>query len=384
MAAISQQHTGLAVFAWVVLALFAAGLAVAPPAVADDAIRIAMITAKTGEAGKSNAVSFDGARFVVEEINRSGGILGRPVELLEFDNRGTPEGSAEAARRAVEQGAVAVVGCNWSSHSLAMAEVLQKAGVPMISHMSTNQAVTRVGDYIFRACFTDSFQGGGLARFAYERLNAKTAVVLIDGSRPYSRGLAESFAFAFERYGGRVAWRGEYDIKTLDADAVMARAAGYKPDVVFAPGGYADVAALFGVASRSGVRGALMTGDGVGIRLYQRMGAKADGIYFSGHWSRWVDTPESRAFVARFEESVGPVPSDTAALVHDSFMLLKDAMERAGSTVGYAVRDALFETSGFRGVTGDIRFDEYGDPIKPLVVNQFKYDGVLFVGSFMP
>lgn len=164
-------------------------------------IKIAMITAKTGEAGKTNSISFGAARFSVDEINSTGGILGRHVELLEYDNESTPEGSAKAARTAISDGAVAVVGCNWSSHSLAMAKVLQEAGVPMISHMSTNPAVTKVGDYIFRVCFTDSFQGLGLARFARTRLGAKTAVVLVDDNRTYSKGLGKTFVQAFEKLG---------------------------------------------------------------------------------------------------------------------------------------------------------------------------------------
>lgn len=353
-------------------------------AFAADGIRIAMVTARTGEAGRSNAVSFVGARFAVERINESGGILGQEVELLEFDNLGTAEGSAEAARRAIEAGVAAVVGCNWSSHSLAMAEVLQEAGVPMVSHMSTNEAVTRVGDCIFRICFTDSFQGSCLARFALERLGAATAVVLVDVSRTYCKGLAEAFVNAFERKQGRVLWRGEYVSGTLDADAVLAEAARHQADVVFAPGGYDDVSALFGNTGNYDIKSALMTGDGVGRRLYGHIGAKAEGIYFSGHWSRWVDTPQSRDFVRRYEERVGPVPGDTAALVYDSFMILKDAIERAGSTGHAQVRDALAATSGFKGVTGTIRFDEFGDPVKPLVINRFKFGGVMFVGSILP
>jgi branched-chain amino acid transport system substrate-binding protein len=351
---------------------------------AGDGIRIAMITARTGEAGRSNAVSFDGARFAVECINESGGILGQKVELLEFDNRGTPEGSAVAGRRAIEAGVTAVVGCNWSSHSLAMAEVLQKAGVPMISHMSTNEAVTRVGDCIFRICFTDSFQGSGLARFALEKLDAATAVVLVDVSRAYCRGLAQSFADAFERGGGKVVWRGEYEARTLDVDAVLGEVARHQADVLFAPGGYTDVSVLFGSMGDHDIKTVLMTGDGVGRRMYEYIGAKAEGIYFSGHWSRWSDTPQSRDFVSRYEALVGTAPSDTGALVHDSFMVLRDAIERAGTTVHSHVRDALATTAGFEGVTGTIRFNEFGDPIKPLVINQFRFGGVMFVGSIQP
>ncbi|MBG0789158.1 MAG: ABC transporter substrate-binding protein [Desulfovibrionaceae bacterium] len=378
--------SGLQVAArWLCLVLCAAFLSASGSLVrAADEVLLAMITAKTGKAGASNVVSFDGARFAVARINEQGGILGRPVRLLEFDNQGTPEGSAEAGRQAVEAGAVAVVGCNWSAHSLALAEVLQQAQIPMISHMSTNEAVTRVGDFIFRICFTDSFQGSGLARFVRENLNAETAVVLVDMGRTYSKGLAEVFSVAFRQRGGRVVWRGEYEAESLNADSLLREAARHKPDVLFVPGGFADVSELFGRARGYGLRSALVSGDGIGVRMYDYIGSKADGIYYSGHWSRWVDTPESRSFVDLFEKRVGPMPEDSIALCYDSFMVLREAIERAGSLEPARIRDALAATSGYRGVTGTIQFDQNGDSIKPLVIRRLKFGGVMYIGSMEP
>ena len=352
---------------------------------AAEPVRIAMITARTGEAGKTNQISFVGARFAVDEINRAGGILGRPVKLLEYDNKSTPEGSAEAARKAVAAGAAAVVGCNWSSHSQAMAAVLQQAGVPMISHMSTNEAVTKTGDYIFRACFTDAFQGVGMARFAYDRLDCKSAAVLIDGDRMYSRGLGRAFTEAFESLGGKVLMTATYSASgDVDYDGLVREVIRFAPAALFVPGGYRDATAIFVRARAAGYTGHRLSGDGVGIRMFDSIGDKADDIYFSSHWTRWVDTPESKDFVRRFEKLVGPAQEDSYALVYDSFMLLKDAMERAGTTDGDKVRDALAATSGFAGVTGTIRFDENGDPIKPMVVNQLKFGGMLFVEQIYP
>jgi len=351
---------------------------------AEDTVKIAMITAKTGEAANSNIISFKGARFAVDHINKKGGLLDRKVQLLEYDNLSTPAGSAEAARQAVKDGAVAVVGCNWSSHSLAMAKVLQKAKIPMISHLSTNSAVTRVGDYIFRICFTDSFQGLGLARFALDQLNAKTAVVLVDVDRVYSKGLAETFTDAFERLGGEVVWRGEYDSSNNDYDAILQTVAVKNPDVLFIPGGYNDVSAFFGRAKELGVRGHLLSADGIGIRMYDYIGNKADDIYFSTHWSKSVDTPESKAFVEQYEKVYGPIQEDTLALVYDSFMVLGEAIKKAGSVDGALIRNALADTSGYRGVTGTIRFDEHGDPVKPMVMNKLKFGGMMYLMQVYP
>lgn len=347
-------------------------------------IKIAMITAKTGEAGRTNILSFDGARYAVKKINERGGVLGRPIELLEYDNKSTPEGSAEAARQAINDGAVAVVGCNWSSHSLGMAKVLQPAGIPMISHMSTNTAVTRVGDFIFRICFTDPFQGYGLARFAREKLKAKSAVVLVDESRTYSVGLGKTFTQAFEKLGGKVAWQGTYGEKDIPFDLILDQVQSLKPDALFIPGSYADVGGFFGRAKDRGLSMSLLSADGIGAKMYEYIEGKADDIYFSGHWSRWVDTRESKEFVRGYEALFGPLNEDTMALVYDCFTLLADALQRAGTTNGKQLRDAIAETERFPGVTGYITFDENGDPIKPMTINQLKFGGVLYLQQVYP
>ena len=349
-----------------------------------DEIRIALITAKTGEAGKGSALSFEAARFAVETMNASGGIFGHKVRLLEYDNRGTVEGSVMAVRKAIAERAVAVVGCDWSSHSLAMARVLEKARIPMITHRSTNEEVTRAGDCIFRICFTDSFQGSGLARFALNKLYADTAVVLVDVAGIDSMGLAKAFTDAFERNHGRVVWRGEYDSEALDVKAVLAETARHDPDVLFVPGGYADVAVLLDKVREYGIRSTIMSGEGIDVRLYDYIGCKAEGVYFASHWNRCLDTPKSRDFVSRYEKRFRVIPEDSQALVYDSFMVLKDAVERAGSFDFVAVRDALAATSDFQGVTGTITFDGYGDPIKPMVINRLKFGGVMFVDSVQP
>ncbi|MGL1863910.1 MAG: ABC transporter substrate-binding protein [Pseudodesulfovibrio sp.] len=362
------------------IALFVSAL----PCSAESTVKIAMITAKTGEAGKSNIPSFKGARFVVDYINSRGGILGRQVQLMEYDNLSTPEGSVAAARQAVKDGVVAVVGCNWSSHSIAMAKYLQEAKVPMISHLSTNAAVTQVGDYIFRACFTDSFQGLGLARFARDDLKTRSAVVLVDTERTYSVGLAETFTAAFEKLGGKVIWRGEYGADNIPFESILRTVAKHNPDALFIPGGYADVSGFFGRARELGVKGNFLSSDGIGIKMYDYIGDKADGIYFSTHWSKWVDTSTSTEFVNRFEKVYGPPQEDTFALVYDSFMVLRAAIQLVGSFDHAKVRQALADTPGYKGVTGTIRFDEHGDPIKPMVMNELKNGGMSYIRQVYP
>ena len=374
----------LSVICLFMTALFIASIGLADTCHAVSPVKIAMITAKTGEAGASSVASFEGARFAVNEINSAGGLLGRRVVLMEYDNESTAEGSIRAARQAVADGAVAVIGASWSSHSLAMADVLQAARVPMITHISTNPAVTRKGDYIFRACFTDSFQGVGLARFARYTLRDRTAVVLVDESRTYSQGLAQTFISAFEQAGGRILLRAGYDTGNLASEAIMAEVVALKPDALFIPGDYADFAALVERGLDMGLESHILSGDGIGIRLFEYLGDKADNIYYAAHWSRGVETETSRDFVRRYEAVYGVLERNSPVLAYDSVMLLADAITRADSLDGPKIRDALAGTRAFEGVTGVIRFDEHGDPVKPLVINQFKFGGILYITQVAP
>ena len=153
---------------------------------AAEKVTIASIFGKTGPSAHGNKGTIEGIRFAVQELNQQGGLLGKQVEILEYDNQSTPLHSKLAAEKAVKAGVIAVFGANWSSNSLAMAPVLQAAKIPMISPFSTNPDVTIVGDYIFRICFIDSFQGPVMARFAFQVLKAKTAAILINVNSRYS------------------------------------------------------------------------------------------------------------------------------------------------------------------------------------------------------
>ena len=163
----------------------------AAPSHAAEAIRVAAIFSQTGIAATHNESMISMVQLAVEDINQTGGILKRPIQLILLDNQSTPIGATMAAEEAVRLGVTAVVGAHWSSHSLAMAPVLQNAGIPMISPGSTNPEVTKTGNYIFRACFLDSFQGLAMARFAREDLKAASAVIVRNIDEEYSVMLAE-------------------------------------------------------------------------------------------------------------------------------------------------------------------------------------------------
>ena len=203
---------------------------------ASDAIRIAAIFSQTGIAATHNEPLISMVQLAVEDINQTGGVLKSPIQLILLDNRSTPIGATMAAEEAVRLGVTAVVGAHWSSHSLAMAPVLQKAGIPMISPGSTNPDVTKTGDYIFRACFLDSFQGLAMAQFARDDLHAASAVIVRNIDEKYSVMLAEFFKRAFIESGGTILLDSEYRGKAVDFAEIIEKAKALKPDVLYLPG----------------------------------------------------------------------------------------------------------------------------------------------------
>lgn len=365
--------------------VFALVLLLAPVlARAEEPVTIATIAAKTGDASTSNAVLFQTVRFAVDELNAGGGLLGRRIEILELDNESTAIGSAKAAKEAVAADVAAVIGASWSSHSSAMAPVLQAAKIPMISPISTNPGVTLHGDYIFRACYTDPFQGRVMARFAREDLKARTAVTLVNVDRTYSTGLADYFERAFAELGGAVLWRGEFLIDNANYAKLLAETAEMRPDVLYVPGDYRDSAYIIKQAREMGLTTVILGGDAFGMRIYDYVGAVADGCFYTTNWHRDTPNPVSRDFVARYEAKFGEIKQTTIPLTYDATMLWANAVKRAGSFDRVKVREALAATDDFVGTTGPIRFDANGDPFKEVVVNKMENQGITFIRSVAP
>lgn len=367
-----------------ICALCLLALIIAAPATAETPFRVAVIASMTGEVSTSNKVLFEAARYAVEEINEQGGLLGAPVEILEFDNQSTSLGSKAAAEAAVAAGADAVIGASWSAHSLAMAPVLEEARIPMITPISTNPAVTRDRRYVFRVCYTDAYQGKVMARFAYDDLKARTAVVLCNVDRVYSVGLADVFNEYFTALGGKTLWRGEFLLDVSDFSKLLETVKSYAPDVIYLPGDYRDSSFIIGQARKMGIETQFLGGDSFGLRIYDYIGALADGAYYTTHWNRDNPSQKSRDFVKRFETKFGKIKQTTIPMTYDAVMLLADAVTRAGTKEKSKVRDALAATSNFSGVTGNIAFSGTGDPEKPVVINKLENGGIVFVKEVAP
>ncbi len=351
-----------------------------------ETIKIAAIFAKSGDTSITDIYSYRGLHLAVEEINNHGGLLGRQVEIIEMDNSSTALGSKKAATKAVELDVSAVIGASWSSHSLAMAPVLQEAGIPMISPISTHPEVTLKGEYIFRVCFTDLFQGKVMAQFAYKDLNARTAVILTNINSDYSMGLAQFFKEAFLKNNGKVLWEEKYLEQTIDFTDVLKKIHSLEPDVVFVPSYPRDSGFLLKQAKKMGVQTLFLGGDGWNATIYDFAAEAAEENYFSNHWHADAPFSKSKKLLKDYRQSYGggsviaKVP-----LAYDAVMILADAIQRAQSLERSKIRDALAATKDFQGATGTISFDLHGDPKnKDALILQFKRGTVVFVKFIKP
>ena len=338
------------------------------PAIAAEQVKIGAVFSETGIAAIHNAPLIEMVKLAAEEINNEGGLLGNPVRLIMLDNKSTPIGSKLAAEEAVRLGVAAVIGAHWSSHSLVLAPILQKTGIPMISPGSTNPKVTQIGNYIFRVCFIDSFQGQAMARFAYADLGARKAVVLKNIDEEYSVKLAEYFMNAFKQIGGKVLLDGSYRGKAVDFSAVLEKTAKLAPDVVYVPGYTRDSGLLIKQAVSLGVKATFLGGD-AWDEIYKYAGEAIDGSYHSAPWHPDVPFPSSihlkKIYRHKYDMQIENV---SAPLAYDAFMVLATAIKRAGTLNGERLREAIAETRGFQAATGVISFDENGDPLDKEVI----------------
>ena len=341
-------------------------LAGSSPAAANERIQIASIFAFSGTAAVTNGPSAQGVRWAVQEVNAGGGIAGRPLDLLEIDNASTPIGSKIAAEKAATAKVAAIIGPAYSSHCIAAARVAQRQHIPLITNIATDPDVTRVGDFIFRVCFSDTFQSKLLARFASQELGIHTAAILVNANSDYSLGLARDFRLHFEQMGGRLTQDMYYKERQDSFDEFIAAIKASGPPLIFIPG-HLKSALIAKRLVEAGVAATFLGGDGWDIDDFQRMGGDTIPLgYYTTHWMEEMQTQRSRQFVKRYGGN--HILTSSCALAYDATMLLADAIARAGSSQHDAIRQALAGTDGFQGVTGKISLDSNGDPIKPAVI----------------
>jgi branched-chain amino acid transport system substrate-binding protein len=333
-------------------------------------IPIGFYGALTGPTATFAISGRNGVTLAADELNRAGGVLGRPIRVLSEDDRGEASEAASVVSKLITRDhVVALIGEQASSRTLAAAPIAQSYGVPMISPTSTNVEVTKKGDYIFRACYIDPYQGRAAARFARDTLGAKTAALLVDVRSDYSVGLADAFREAFRSLGGEIVSEEKYAEGDSDFSAQLTALRPKAADVLFVPGYYTDAGLIARQARSLGLRSVLLGADGWDSPKLTEIGGTAmEGAYFCNHYSVDDPAPEVRRFVADYTKRWGAAPDSIAASSYDAMRMLADAIVRAGSTEGRRVRDALAATKDFAGITGAITMDADRNPIKPIVI----------------
>ncbi|HZX43988.1 MAG TPA: ABC transporter substrate-binding protein [Myxococcaceae bacterium] len=333
---------------------------------------LGMVGALTGPEAHFGLETQNGVQLAVEEANAAGGVQGRMLALRSYDSQSRPEEAANAMTRLVNQDrALFVVGENQSSNSLAMAPAAAAGEVPMISPSSTNPRVTSEGGpYVFRVCFTDTFQGQILARFARETLKAERVGMLVDQKSDYAVGLAKVFARRFGALGGKVVAEEAYAKGDTDFRSQLTRAKAARPEVLFIPGYYSDIGPMARQARELGLRATLLGGDGwdSGERLGQLGGTAVEGALYSTHFA--PDNPGGRVqqFLARYKARFGHVPDALGALGYDAARVGIDALRRSNGVGGAALREQIARTRDFEGITGRITLGPDRDAVKPAVI----------------
>ena len=353
-----------------------------------DTILIGHYASLTGETSTFGTQSEAGVNFAVEELNSKGGVLGKKIQVDTQDDRSLPdEAKTVVTKFASNPQMVAVVGEVASTRSLNAAPVLQRAGIPMVSPSSTNADVTKVGDYIFRVCFIDPFQGYVMAKFAYDDLKVKNVGIMRDPSSDYSVGLAKVFTEEFKKMGGTIAADVSYNAKDSDFRSQLGRLKGV--DAIFIPGYYGEVGTIARQARESGIKVPLLGGDGWDSdKLIEGAGGPGkalEGAYFSTHYSPDDKSPRVQNFVKAYKaKNGGTAPASIVAQGYDAVMIIADAITRAKSTERAKVRDALAETKTFDAVTGTITIDENRNAVKSAVVLQIRGGDFVYKETIQP
>lgn len=328
----------------------------------------------------------NGVLMAAAQINQDGGINGRRIDVVIEDDRGSPEEAAKKTAKLIEQDkVVAIIAGGTSGNSRAAAPRAQSSRIPLISPSSTDPAVTQAGDYIFRTCFVDSFQGEVMATFAANTLKAKKAAILFDFNSPYGRGLTEYFELSFRKLGGEIV-KQSYTQGDADFKGQLSSIKAAEPDVIYIPGYYGEVARIAKQARAIGLEQPLLGGDGWDApELWQLGGAALNNSYITTHYSVDDPSPAIQSFVQDYKlRYQNLVPDAHAALAYDATRLLFEAIRRAGTTDSAKLREALAQTKDFDGVTGLISIDAQRNAVKPAVVLKLQDASFIYQEKIQP
>lgn len=375
--------SGLARLGAVAGAIAFAGSFLAPAcAQSSETIKVGHFASLTGSEATFGKSTDNGIKLAVEEINKTGGLNGKKIELITYDDKSDGREAGNAVTRLISQDKVAaVLGEVASSRSIAGGSVCEQRGIPMISPSSTNPAVTRGKKMIFRVCFIDPVQGAALAQFVRGNLKLSKAAILYDQTQTYSKGLRDDFTRAFKAAGGTIVADQAYSGGDPDFSPQLSTIRAANPDIIFIPGYYTEGANIAIQARAKGINVPLIGGDGWDSAQLTALGKQAiEGAYYSNHSA--PDQPQMRSFVEKYRSAYGgETPDALGGLGYDAMMVLFDSMKRAPTLSGTDLAASIAQTKDFKGVTGNITIDRNHDAQKAVVIVQVKNGAPAYVAA---
>ncbi|SNX53632.1 ABC transporter substrate-binding protein [Thermoanaerobacterium sp. RBIITD] len=364
-----------------IVALFSGCTKNSSTSASSDTIKVGALFELTGGVATFGTSSYNGAKLYMDEINKSGGVLGKKIDLLKADNKSQSDESINQATKLIQQDKViAILGPVTSTNVKAASSVAMQNHIPLITGSGTAVDVTvdpntkKVKKEIFRACFIDPYQGSVMAQFATKKLNAKTAVVYIDDKSDYSKGLAQSFKEQFEKLGGKVIDTEAYVAGDQDFKATLTKIKGLNPDVIFVPGYYQETGKITKQARDMGITAAFLGGDGWDSPdLVKIAGESAlNNVFFSNHFINTDPDKTVQDFKKKYTEAYGIEPDALAALAYDTAGMLVQAIKDANSAEPAKIIEALSKLKDFKGVTGTITINSEHNPVKSAVIIELK------------
>lgn len=324
----------------------------------------------TGSAAMYGITVDKGAKLAFEEINANGGVLGKKFEYISLDEKADPIEAVNAYNKLTDEGVVAILGSVTSKPTLAVAELAAQDGIPMITPTGTQINITDAGPNIFRVCFTDPYQGSTLAKFSKDKLGAKTAAIMVNTSSDYSDGIANAFIKQAEKEGIKVVAKEGYSDGDKDFKAQLTKINSENPDILVIPE-YYELSALIATQAREiGMKSTFVGPDGwdgiIGA-LDSSSYSVVDNSYFTNHYSTEDNNEKVQSFLKKYREKYNEEPTAFSALAYDTVYVLKNAIDKAGTTDKAELTKAI-KASDMDGVTGHLTLDENNNPIKAVTI----------------
>lgn len=358
-----------------------------------DTIKIGGVLEMTGGSASFGISSKNGIDLALKKINEKGVLGGKKLSLVVADTKSEASEATNAMQKVISQDkVVAVIGPNQSSAVIAAGSINNGSKVVDVTPMGTNPDVTvdpgtkKVKPYSFRTCFIDPFQGTVMASFASNDLKVKKAAIYIDNTSDYAKGLAQFFKENFVKNGGEVVIEEAYLQKDTDFKATLTKIKAAQPDFIYIPGYYQEVGLIVKQAREMGITVPMAGGDGWDSAKLPEIAGKAalDNTFFSSLYSPDDTSDLNKSFVAEYKKAYNTNPDVFAALAYDSTLLIAEAIEKAGSADPAKIAEAMAKISGFKGVSGEVTFNEQHNPIKSAVIIEHKNGAQTFKTKVNP